>query len=272
MTPCRIAIWQGRFIPCRFLSLEECMKLFYTAQEKIPDGYGFSLFHGIHFFILLCILGMTWIFAVWYQKSRRKKQWRWGIVITMLLLEVVKDAVLLETGQFLLRYLPFDLCGLSIFFCLAYAWKPNLYWGTLLYSLSLPGTVLALLFPNWNRLPVWNLFCMIGFILHGLLLVFPVMLLRAGELRPKIKQLPMGFFTLVICSVIVYGFNCLWGTNFFFLSKPSKNSPLIWFANWFGDSYYWIGFPVLMLLIWSMLYGIPKLYCLLKQNICDKKG
>ena len=45
------------------------------------------------------------------------------------------------------------------------------------------------------------------------------------------------------------------GTNFFFLERPSSGSPLVWFEQVFGS--HLIGLPVLMALIWAGMYGIP---------------
>ena len=160
--------------------------------------------------------------------------------MTLCLLEVLKQVILLTTHQFGKQYLPFDLCGISILFCLLEIWKPCAYFGELLYSLSLPGTLLALFFPNWNRLPLWNFFCIHSFLFHTLLLLLPVLLLADGTLQPNWKRLPLSFLTLAACSVVVAWLNRLWGTNFFFLSQPSKGSPLVWFADWFGASLYWI--------------------------------
>ena len=217
---------------------------FFTAQEQMPAGNGFALFHGQHVAILLLIGGVL-ACGVWrYRKSMHRNAWRWGIVMTLCLLEVLKQVVLLTTHQFGKQYLPFDLCGISILFCLLEISKPCGYFGELLYSLSLPGTLLALFFPNWNRLPLWNFFCIHSFLFHTLLLLLPVLLLADGTLQPNWKRLPLSFLTLAGCSVVVAWLNRLWGTNFFFLSQPSKGSPLVWFADWFGASLYWIGFPI----------------------------
>lgn len=117
---------------------------FFTAQEQMPAGKGFALFHGQHVAILLLIGGVL-ACGVWrYRKSVHRNAWRWGIVMTLCLLEVLKQVVLLTTHQFGKQYLPFDLCGISILFCLLEIWKPCAYFGELLYSLSLPGTLLAL--------------------------------------------------------------------------------------------------------------------------------
>lgn len=240
---------------------------FLTAQEQMPAGNGFVLFHGTHLAVLLLICCILVLCIHFYRHSKQKRLWQWSIVTALLLLEVLKQGILFATGQFGLQYLPLDLCGLSIFFCLFYVWKPCVYLGELLYSLSLPGTLLALLFPNWNRLPLWNFFCIHSFVLHTLLLFLPVLLLADGTLQPNWHRLPLSFTTLAGCSIIVAWCNRQWGTNFFFLSKPSKGSPLIWFANWFGESLYWIGFPVLIAAIWGLLYGLPILFHWLLKKI-----
>ncbi len=176
---------------------------FFTAQEQMPAGNGFALFHGQHVAILLLIGGVL-ACGVWrYRKSMHRNAWRWGIVMTLCLLEVLKQVVLLTTHQFGKQYLPFDLCGISILFCLLDIWKPCAYFGELLYSLSLPGTLLALFFPNWNRLPLWNFFCIHSFLFHTLLLLLPVLLLADGTLQPNWKRLPLSFLTLAGCSVVV---------------------------------------------------------------------
>ena len=87
---------------------------FFTAQEQMPAGKGFALFHGQHVAILLLIGGVL-ACGVWrYRKSVHRNAWRWGIVMTLCLLEVLKQVVLLTTHQFGKQYLPFDLCGISI--------------------------------------------------------------------------------------------------------------------------------------------------------------
>ena len=60
---------------------------FFTAQEQMPAGKGFALFHGQHVAILLLIGGVL-ACGVWrYRKSVHRNAWRWGIVMTLCLLE-----------------------------------------------------------------------------------------------------------------------------------------------------------------------------------------
>lgn len=178
-----------------------------------------------------------------------------GLTWAALLLEICKDGVLLYTGQFRPNYLPLDLCGLSIFVEFAAVRKPRPLLLEPVYSLSLPGACLALLFPNWFSLPLWNFFSLHSFLLHGLLVLVPAVLLARGILRPNWKRLPFCFTCVAAACVPVSLVNRHFGTNFFFLERPSSGSPLVWFEQVFGS--HLIGLPVLMALIWAGMYGIP---------------
>ena len=145
------------------------MSYFWLTLERIPDDLGFSLYDRTHLCWLLGICAgivlLAWVCRrICEDTCRRLLQ---GIGWGMLGLEVLKVAVLLSTGQFRAAYLPLDLCGLSVFLEFAAVWKPHPLLLELLYSLSLPGACLALLFPNWFPLPLWNFFSIHSFVIHG---------------------------------------------------------------------------------------------------------
>lgn len=243
------------------------MSLFWTSQEQIPAGHGFSCYHLPHLLWLCAIVLLCVGMARSYRRMNRpqRKKLLYGLVWGMLGLEIAKDIFLLATGQFHMTYLPLDLCGLSIFveFAVVYCDSPLLL--ELVYSLSLPGACMALLFPDWNSLPLWNYMSLHSFLLHGLLILFPILLLSAGELRPNPKRLPFCFTCIAAACIPIALINRQFGTNFFFLSRPSSGSPLVWFERIFGNHV--IGFPVLMAGVWLILYGVPVLVrCLRKRN------
>ncbi|WP_301845158.1 YwaF family protein [uncultured Ruminococcus sp.] len=243
------------------------MSYFWLTLERIPDDLGFSLYDRTHLCWLLGICAgivlLVWVCRrICEDTCRRLLQ---GIGWGMLGLEVLKVAVLLSTGQFRAAYLPLDLCGLSVFLEFAAVWKPHPLLLELLYSLSLPGACLALLFPNWFPLPLWNFFSIHSFVIHGLLVAVPVIFLARGTLRPDWKRLPFCFTMVAAACIPIVWVNHRFHTNFFFLSWPTSGSPLIWFGREFGN--YRIGLPVLMALIWTGMYGIPALCQLIRRHI-----
>lgn len=233
------------------------MQFFWCAQEQIPSDIGFSLYSMTHWFWIFGIsLGCT-LLALCMKKTTGQFQQKilCSLVWTMVLLECAKDMMLIITDQFRPNYLPLDLCGLSIFLELAavYFAKPFLY--ELIYSLSLPGAVLALLYPNWNSLPIWSYMSLHSFLLHGILTAIPIMMLASSMFSPNIRRLPICLLCLMAASVPIIWINSMLGTNFFFLARPSKGSPLVWFEKTMGN--HLIGLPIMITLVWLLLYGLP---------------
>ena len=191
------------------------MTYFWTAQEEVPAGLGFPLFGAAHLLwmggVLLAVLAVSCTSRRW--KPETVHRLLRGLTWAALGLEVLKDSALLLTGQFRPNYLPLDLCGLSIFLEFAAVRKPHPLLLELVYSLSLPGACLALLFPNWFSLPLWNFYSLHSFFLHGLLVMVPGVLLARNILRPSWKRLPFCFTCVAVVCVPVSLMNRCFGTN-----------------------------------------------------------
>ena len=85
-------------------------------KEKTPDGWSDGMF-----------------LVVW-------------IVVRAIYIAVIHEAFLYE--------LPFHLCSMAGILCAVHCLTKWKWLGQVLYTICLPGTVLALLFPNWNFYPV----------------------------------------------------------------------------------------------------------------------
>ena len=171
------------------------MTYFWTIQEHVPDGLGFRLFGIAHLLwlggIVLAVLAIALTCRRW--KPETVHRLLCGLTWAALLLEICKDGVLLYTGQFRPNYLPLDLCGLSIFVEFAAVRKPRPLLLEPVYSLSLPGACLALLFPNWFSLPLWNFFSLHSFLLHGLLVLVP-----AGSISQELRTTALAMTLLTL--------------------------------------------------------------------------
>ncbi|MBQ4313759.1 MAG: TIGR02206 family membrane protein [Clostridia bacterium] len=217
---------------------------------------GFKLYDSVHFIWLAAIVLACVVCCIVYKRASDKGKRVFGLVmgISIVALEVLKDAILLLTGDITVNHLPLHLCGLSIMIEFAHSIRPSKFAKELMYALCMPGALAALVFPNWTTTPICNFFHVHSFLIHALLVIYPIMIIAAGEHRPSVKRLPKCLGFLVAAGIPIYFLNKLIDTNFMFLNWPSEGSPLVWFEGLFGNPGYLLGFPILIALVWLVLY------------------
>lgn len=220
--------------------------MFFKTKDSIPNGYGFEIFDLTH--LLWLILGLCiWISAcILYKRltPNRQKKVLTVVGITIFMLEVIKDLLLLATGEFTWENLPFHLCGINILLIGFDIIKQNKVVRSFLYYIAIPGAALALIFPNWTTLPLWNFYCLHSFIMHILLVLYPLLLVSSNQADTDIKSALKAVVLLLVMAVPVYFLNLLLDTNFMFLMNPDKGNPLELFEKILG-SHLW-GFPILL--------------------------
>ena len=228
--------------------------MFFLTDDQIPEGVGFQTFDLTHILWLLAGL-ILWISAcIFYRRLPAKKQ---KITLTVLgvyifLQEMVKNLVLIILGQFGWGYLPFHLCGINILLIAFDTIKQVKPVRSFLYYFAIPGAALALLFPNWTDMPVWNFFHLHSFTIHILLVLYPLLLVTTDQVETDLKAALKGVGLLVAIAIPVYGLNLLWGTNFMFLMEPDSGNPLELFQQLLG-SHLW-GFPILLPVVILVMY------------------
>jgi len=228
--------------------------MFFVTNDHMPEGMGFQTFDMTHILWLLVGL-LLWIAAcVFY---RRLSSDRRRIVLTVLgicivLLEVIKDLVLILLREFSWGYLPFHLCGINILLIAFDMFKQIKVVRSFLYYFAIPGAALALLFPNWTKMPVWNFFHLHSFTIHILLVLYPLLLVTTGQVQTDLKSALKSIGLLVAMAIPVYGLNMLWDTNFMFLMRPDSGNPLEMFEKLLG-SHLW-GFPILLPMVVLVMY------------------
>ena len=165
---------------------------------------------------------------------------------------MVKNTVLLLLSEFRWGHLPFHLCGINILLITFDVFKQTKVVRSFLYYFAIPGAMLALLFPNWTEVPVWNFFHLHSFTIHILLVLYSLLLVTTGQADTDLKSAIKGVGLLVAMAIPVYGLNLLWGTNFMFLMRPDKGNPLEMFEKLLG-SHLW-GFPILLPVVVLVMY------------------
>ena len=232
------------------------MEYFFTLEDKLPAGVGFSHFGGAHIAWLAFAAALIAALCIAYRRAPEdgRTRWRHGLGWAVLVCEALKDINLAAQGNFNRWYLPLHLCGLAVFFTFAHSRRPGKTVGNFLYACCMPGAAFALLTPDWVAFPPLSYHSIVGFTVHALLMTYPIMLVAGGDLRPEAKYLPRCFGILVCCAVPIYLFNRAFGTNYMFLMWPSPGSPLEWFASLLGNPGYLLGYFPMLAVIWLLLY------------------
>lgn len=228
--------------------------MFFATKETVPEGVGFSTFDRTHLLWLVAILLFSVVAIVFYRKLNTKNRNVMRIVIgsAIVLLEVIKDIVAAVQGNFSVGHLPFHLCGINILLIAFDMIKPTKTVRNFLYYFCIPGAMLALLFPNWTVLPCLNFSHIHSFVIHALLVLYPLLLVADEAVKAEIKVVPKCILLLICMAIPIYFVNLLCDTNFMFLMDPETGNPLGLFEQYLG-SHLW-GFPVLLPIVMAIMY------------------
>lgn len=230
------------------------MQYFLDTVETIPQGQGFAHFGGIHLMWLAAFIIILVVNCIWYRRLGEKGRNIWNKTVAVLLIadELFKMGFLFIGGNYTWHYLPLHLCSINIFLIAVHAWKPSDLLGNFLYTICIPGTMAALLFPSWTKLPLLNGMHLHSFTVHILLALYPIVLTCGGKIIPSVKRLPKCLGLLALMAIAILGVNLLLDTNFMFLMYAEEGNPLYWFAqNW--GSHLW-GFPVIIAGVLIVMY------------------
>ena len=228
----------------------------FSCSETIPEGMGFSLFSPGHLLWLFGIAVFCARMCVLYRDSGKRQRLKIRRILSALLIadELLKIGVLSLTGCYTAEYLPLHVCSINIFICLWYTLRPNVVAAEILYALSVPGAIVSLCVPTWVKLPFLNLMSIHSFTVHGLLLLYPLLLLAAGEHRPSLRRLWIPALFVGLLSPFLYWFNRRFDTNFMFLNGTEDNIVLETVQRVMGKPYYILGLGILVFLIWMLFY------------------
>ena len=237
------------------------MEYFWKQQDDIPYGMGYPLFGKVHllsisitFLLIILILDFS---MRWNIQAQRKVQK--AIPIGMLILEGFKDLFLVAVGRFGIGYLPLHVCSIGIFVFLLREYLPwkwsRDYFGEVAYVLIMPASIAALLFADWTiYYPALNFMNLYSYIWHGLLVLYPVLLRRTGQITLDVRH--MHWVLSFLCLVVppVYIFDKIFGCNYFFVNWPVPGSPLQWLAEYMGNPGYLIGYAILVIIVMLLVY------------------
>jgi len=228
---------------------------------------GFYVFDAVHIgwliVIFICCTATTLLYQ--YSPATRRKLIRYIFAYTLLVGEIVKIVIVLSLGKPLLYYLPIHLCGLAIIFILWHAHRAIPFTVEVLFSLTLPGAGIALLFPGWTDEPVMSFLHIHSFVFHALITTYPIMLLVSREFVPRVRRLPQVVLFLCVVIPLIYWFNKAFQTNYMFLNWPIPQSPLMSIYHLFGESGYLFGLMLVAVVLWIIQYGGWQLMSIMRK-------
>lgn len=232
------------------------LEYFFRYETEISPAESWQLYGPTHLgaLALMAVCGAFICYRYCRGTAAVRGHWRKGLAWAMIGLELFKDLELIVTGYFNVSYLPLHMCGISLFICLADAYCPTDAGRQLLYALGMPGAMAALLFADWTIYPPGNFRFWQSFLTHMFIVVYVLMQMKAGELRPNPKTVWKCAVFLFIVVPPIYALNKYWNVNFMFLNTPSPGSPLEPFAVWFGNPGYLIPFILLLFIVWVLMY------------------
>ena len=174
----------------------------------------------------------------------------------MLGMEIFKDLYLVRVGHFGLDYLPLHLCsmGIPVFLLAVYGGRAGPFFTEIAMILILPGSVCAILFPDWTMYPVWNFMNLYSWAWHGLLVLFPLLL--AGRWKPSFRNIAKPLLFLAAVVPPVYWFDRRYGLNYLFINWPPEGTPLVWLAGLMGVPGYLAGYAALTAAVIAAAYGL----------------
>ena len=227
------------------------LSYFFTYGSALPPGVGFPMFGAAHIAWLLFGTAATLWLARKYKKLPAERQRVWDKAAGWFLAcwILVRTLYLCIVRQMTVYELPLHLCSLAGFLCMLHAYKGYDGLGQVLYALCLPGTLSALLFPDWVYYPPIHFITIEGFLFHFGVAAYVVFQLLSGRIRPQLKGIWKVLLFLLITVPPIYLFNRRFNTNYFFVNVPSPGSPLEWFAQVLGVPGYLAGFAALVLAI-----------------------
>lgn len=229
-------------------------QLFKTV-DTIAPGYESGIFTSTHLIILFSEILFIALMARKYKfldKTKRRKMIR-GFGFFVIINELLKDLYLLFLGELQWKNLPLHLCGINAIVIALHLITGKKKASEWLYAMSLPGGLVALISPDWSKLPVLNIMFWQTNTIHTVLVLYPVLLL-VGGFKPSPKRFLsiLPYFLILIC--IIYPLNKILNTNFLFINFAPLGTPFAVFEELLGNPGYIAAFAALLTIVWVLLY------------------
>lgn len=173
--------------------------------------------------------------------------------------EILQDIQLTYEGGNILDYLPLHLCNLGLFVNVLASFtkgKFRAFLSEVSLVLIAPGSIFALVTPDWNYSPLLSWLPIMCFFTHALVLIIPILMYVRGWCKPSFKHIWYPYAFLIITAVPIYILDRAIDRNYMFLLRPIKGTPLAWLESFLGNPGYLVGVLVMLILVLAAVYGL----------------
>lgn len=173
--------------------------------------------------------------------------------------ECLQDILLTLEGGNILDYLPLHLCNLGLFVNVIASFSKSrirAFFSEVSLVLIAPGSVFALITPDWNYRPLLSWLPLMCFFTHALVLIIPIMMYVRGYCRPSFRNIWYPYAFLIAVGLPVYALDRAINRNYMFLLYPIKGTPLSWLESFMGNPGYLIGVLIMLILVLTVVYLI----------------
>ena len=245
------------------------MSYFFYYQDDLPTDVGFGYFGPEHIIWLVIIIAISSAFAAVLHNSDKNRSKRYSQILgwTIAVIYVIRELFIACTGHMSIYELPFHLCIITGYLCLAHALTGNRIIGHFLYAGGLPGTVFALLTPDWTVYPAFSFISITNFLYHGLIVTYVIGQLASGRFEISLKKTWQVFLLVCAIAAPVYVFDSIFKVNYMFLMIPSPGSVLCFISDIFGDKLYLLGFAIFNMLVLLLMDGIYTVIHKIRQTV-----
>lgn len=228
-----------------------------------------------HLIILGIILLSTVILAVLAHRLPARKADFLIKLLSILALsgECIQDILLTLEGGNILDYLPLHLCNLGLFVNVIASFCPvriRAFFSEVSLVLIAPGSVFALITPDWNYRPLLSWLPLMCFFTHALVLIIPIMMYIRGYCQPSFRHIWYPYAFLIVTGIPIYALDRAINRNYMFLLRPISGTPLSWLASFMGNPGYLIGVLIMLILVLMAVYLILYLSSLWRSTSSAK--
>ena len=248
--------------------------MFWLHGEDLPAGVGNERFCAMHLVYIAFFFAASIAYVLIYRRldARRQKAADRITGALVFFFGFCEYFITFLVGRFTLYTLPIHVCSLMYVLVPLHALTNHVRSGSFLSKLHTflgavifhPGILAAwaaLLFPDWLYYPFWNYLSICGFLSHGLVSVYGMSILVKNTEAPDRPALILRDFAcsaaFLLCGMLImYLFDRATGTNYWFMTGPGNDSPLMSFYEKGGYNAYLTAFIAAGCLVTALWYGL----------------